>query len=98
VRATAASLSATYAVIGTLRSLLAQRGMLAQVESGLLGLRRELDAIREAHGGTWPELDDLTLRERQRLSGRLGAGLEILAKVPHTLETQYAPAIPEIKP
>ena len=37
-------------------------------------------------------------RERQRLNGRLGAGLEILAGVPRALETQYAPAIPELRP
>jgi iron uptake system EfeUOB component EfeO/EfeM len=98
VRATAASLNATYAVIKTLHTLLATRGEIAPVETSLLGLRRELDAIRRAHGGQWPVLDALTRREHQRLNARLGAGLERLAYVPHTLETQYAPAVPELRP
>ena len=85
-------------MIGTLRSLLAERQSLAPVESGLLGLRRELDAIRRAHGGRWPALDAAQPHERQRLNGRLGAGLELLARVPHALETQYPPAIPELRP
>ena len=82
VRATAASLRATYAVIGTLRALLAERGALAPVETGLLGLRRELDAIRRAHGGTGRRSTRSRTRERQRLNGRLGAGLEMLADGP----------------
>jgi high-affinity iron transporter len=98
VLATAASLRATYAVVGTLHSLLERRGALSPIEYGLLGLRRELDAIRRAHGGEWPELDALTRRERQRLNGRLGAGLELLARIPGALETQYPPAIPELRP
>ena len=49
--ATAASLAATDAVVGTLRPLLAERGALAPIETGLLRLRRELAAIRRAHGG-----------------------------------------------
>jgi high-affinity iron transporter len=96
VRATAASVQATYAVIDTLRTLLQTRGAIAPLEAGLLPLRRELDAIRRAHG-EWPPLDALTRREHQLLNARLGAGLERLAAVPHALETQYAPAIPEIK-
>jgi high-affinity iron transporter len=97
VLATAASLRATDAVIGTLRTLLARRGALAPVEYGLLGLRRELAAIRRAHGGEWPALDELSRGERQRLNGRLGAGLELLARVPGALETQYPPAIPRLR-
>ena len=98
VRATAASLAATDAVVETLRTLLAKRGALAQVETGLVGLRRELAAIRRAHGGEWPPLNALSHTERQRLNGRLGAGLELLARIPHSLETQYAPAVPELRP
>jgi iron uptake system EfeUOB component EfeO/EfeM len=98
VRATAASVDATDAVIGTLRPLLAGRSGLGPVEYGLLSLHRELNEIRDAHGGEWPRLDALTRRQRQRLNGRLGAGLELLARVPHALETQYPPAVPEIKP
>jgi high-affinity iron transporter len=98
VLATAASLNATYAVVGTLHSILAQRGTLAPVETGLLRLREELDAIRKAHGGEWPALDELSQRERQRLTGRLGAALEILADVPDALATQLPPTVPEIKP
>lgn len=96
--ATAASLEATYAVLGTLRTVLAARGALAPLETGMLALRRELEAVREAHGGTWPRLEELSRSERQRLNGRLGAGLELLAKVPHALETQYAPKVPELRP
>ena len=55
--------------------VLAERGALAPVETGLLRLRRELAAIRRAHGG---ELAGARRRsaatERQRLNGRLGAG------------------------
>jgi high-affinity iron transporter len=98
VLATAASLRATYAVVDTLHTLLEQRGSLSPIEYGLLGLRRELDAIREAHGGEWPPLDALTRRERQRLNGRLGAGLELLARIPGALETQYPAAIPKLRP
>ena len=98
VQATASSLAATYAVVGTLRPLLAERGTLAPVESGLQGLHRELAALQRAHGGRWPRLGALSRGEAQRLNGRLGAGLEILAKVPGALETQLPPAIPELKP
>lgn len=98
VHATAASLEATEAVVGTLRELLASRGALAPVETGLLRLRRELAAIRRAHGGRYPTLDALSRGERQRLNGRLGAGLEILARVPGALETTLPPTIPALKP
>lgn len=98
VLATAASLEATEAVVDTLRSLLAQRGAIAPIDAGLVRLRRELAAIRRAHDGRWPALDALSLTERQRLSGRLGAGLELLARLPGALETTVPPAIPPIKP
>jgi iron uptake system EfeUOB component EfeO/EfeM len=98
VHATAASLEATEAVVDTLRGVLAERGALAPVETGLQRLRRELAAIRRAHGGSWPALDDLSRTERERLNGRLGAGLELLAQLPGALETIYPPAIPTIQP
>jgi iron uptake system EfeUOB component EfeO/EfeM len=98
VHATAASLEATEAVVATLRPLLASRGALAPIETGLLRLRRELAAIRRAHDGAYPQLDGLTRAERQRLNGRLGAGLEILARLPHALETTLPPTIPELRP
>jgi high-affinity iron transporter len=98
VRATAASVDATDAVVATLRPLLATHGAIASVEAGLLNLHRELDSIHRAHGGAWPPLDTLSRSERQHLNGRLGAGLEILAGVPHALETQYPPQIPELRP
>jgi iron uptake system EfeUOB component EfeO/EfeM len=98
VHATAASLEATEAVVGTLRSLLAERSALAPIDTGLVRLRRELSAIRRAHGGRWPSLDDLTRSERQGLNGRLGAGLELLARLPAALETIYPPTIPPIEP
>ena len=87
VRATAASLEATEAVMATLRPLLASRGALAPIETGLLRLRRELGTIRRAHGGHGRSSTRSTHAERQRLNGRLGAGLEILARLPHALET-----------
>jgi iron uptake system EfeUOB component EfeO/EfeM len=98
VHATVASLEATEAVVATLRPLLASRGALAPIETGLLRLRRELGTIRRAHGGQWPGLDALEHSERQRLNGRLGAGLEILARLPHALETTLPPTIPELRP
>jgi high-affinity iron transporter len=98
VLATAASLDATYAVIRTLHAMLETRGTLGPLQAGLLGLQRQLAAIRRAHGGTWPPLNALTRSERQLLNARLGAGLEVLARVPHELETQYAPAVPELRP
>ncbi|WP_028062756.1 EfeM/EfeO family lipoprotein [Solirubrobacter soli] len=98
VMATAASLAATETVVGTLRALLAQRGAIAPIDSGLVRLRRELAAIRRAHRGRWPDLDALSPSERQRLNGRLGAGLEELAQLPHALETTLPPKIPPIRP
>ncbi|HEY6891211.1 MAG TPA: EfeM/EfeO family lipoprotein, partial [Solirubrobacter sp.] len=98
VLATAASLDATEAVIGTLRPVLEGRGALPAIDSGLLKLRRELDAIRRRHGGRWPGLDALGRGERQRLNGRLGAGLEVLALLPSALETTLPPATPELRP
>jgi high-affinity iron transporter len=97
VRTTAASLEATEAVVGTLRGVLATRGVLAQTETALTRLRRELTAIRRAHDG-WPALDALSRPERQRLNARLGAGLEILARLPGALETVLPPTIPELRP
>jgi len=97
VQATAASLDATEVVIGTLRPLLSGRGPLPQVESALLGLRREMAALRRAHGGRLPSTHDLGQRERVRLNGRLGATLERLAAVPGALETRVPPAIPAIR-
>jgi iron uptake system EfeUOB component EfeO/EfeM len=98
VLATAASLEATEAVVDTLRALLATRGAIAPIDSGLVRLRRELTAIRRAHDGRWPALGALSRRERQRLNGRLGAGLELLARLPGALETTRAPAIGPIEP
>ena len=98
VLATAASLDATEAVIGTLRPVLAGRGALPAIDTSLLKLRRELAAIRRAHGERWPALDTLSRSERQRLNGRLGAGLEILARLPPALETTLPPATPELRP
>ena len=59
--ATAASVEATYAVVGDAAAPACQaRGAIAPSRPGLLGLRRELDAIRRAHGGEWPPLDALS--------------------------------------
>ena len=83
VHATAASLEATEAVVGTLRPMLAKRGALAPIETGLLRLRRELDgdpARPRRRAGRRSTRS--AARERQRLNGRLGAGLELLAARP----------------
>jgi hypothetical protein len=96
--AAAASLAATETVVGTLRPLLSERGAIAPIDSGLVRLRRELAAIRRAHRGVWPALDTLSAGERRRLNGRLGAGLEQLAQLPHALETTLPPSIPPIQP
>ena len=67
------------------------RGALAPVQAGLNRLRAELDAIRRAHDGHWPRLDALSRAERQRLNGRLGAGLELLATLPGRSRRRYRP-------
>ena len=99
MRETAASLDATEVVIGTLRPLLAGRGALPPVETGLLGLRRELDAVRSAHGGRLPATRALGRGEREALSGSLGAALERLAAVaarsrPACLRPSRVPSAP----
>jgi iron uptake system EfeUOB component EfeO/EfeM len=98
VRGTAAALSGTAKVIGTLSPLLAGRGgALEPVEFGEARLRRALDQIRRAHGGQWPTLAQLRPRERELLDGDLGGLLEELSSVPGALETtqlQPTKAIP----
>jgi len=97
VLATAASLDATEAVIGTLRPLLDGRGeALAPVQTQMAALARVLAAVRRAHGGAWPPLDALTRAEHERIDGALGALLEALAAVPGSLETTMTPTIPTI--
>jgi len=97
LRATASDLAATDEVLATLRPVLAGRGdALAAVDTGRHRLHATLDALRRAHGGALPRLDDLTVAERERTSGALGQLLEALSAVPGALETQIPPVPPSL--
>ncbi|HEY4277114.1 MAG TPA: EfeM/EfeO family lipoprotein, partial [Conexibacter sp.] len=68
VRATSAALDATVTVIETLRPLVgAREDALVPVDVGIAGLRRALADVRRAHGGGWPTVAQLSVRERARL-------------------------------
>jgi hypothetical protein len=91
VRATADGVAATRTVLGTLSGLLAGRGdALPRSRFWLARLDAEVAAIRRAHGGRYPTVAALSRRERQALSGRLGATLEALGGLPAELETRRA--------
>jgi iron uptake system EfeUOB component EfeO/EfeM len=97
VLATAAGLRATREVIETLRSLLDGReGTIETVDFNLDRLASALASIRREHGGGWPAVDRLSLRENELLDGTLGAALEALDGVPGTLETKVPPTIPSL--
>jgi high-affinity iron transporter len=97
VLATAAAADATQRVIATLRTtLVARADVLPTVQHPLAALQRQLHAVRRAHHGAYPRLDDLTERERSRLNGVLGAALEALAGVPGALETARPPKVEPI--
>jgi iron uptake system EfeUOB component EfeO/EfeM len=97
VEATADGLQATNTVLRTLRGVLAGRGdVLPQVDGRLAQLGKELAALRRAHGGRLPTLQQLRPREREQLDGALGASLEVLAGVPGALETQLPPVVPKL--
>ena len=97
VLATAADLSATRVVIGTLRRVLAGRGdALGQSSTRLAQLGAVLRRIHRDHGD-WPPLAKLTRAEHERLTGTLGATLETLSGLPGSLETALPPVIPRIR-
>ena len=80
VRATAASLEATDAVIGTLRPLLASAARSPRSRPACSACAASWPRSGAPTAASWPPLDALSRSERQRLNGRLGAGLEILAQ------------------
>jgi hypothetical protein len=97
VLGTAAGLTATQEVIGTLVPLLQGRdNTLAEVQSALPQLQGVLNGLRAAHHGTYPSLGELTAAEHERLDGTMADTLGALALVPGTLETTSLPVIPKI--
>jgi iron uptake system EfeUOB component EfeO/EfeM len=97
VLGTAAGLTATQEVIGTLTPLLQGRdNTLAEVDTLLPRLQAVLSELRKAHHGTYPSLGQLTTAEHERLDGTMAETLGALALVPGTLETTSLPVIPKI--
>jgi iron uptake system EfeUOB component EfeO/EfeM len=97
VLGTAAGLTATQEVIGTLTPLLQGRdNTLAEVDAWLPQLQAVLSQLRKAHHGTYPSLGQLTTAEYERLDGTMAETLGALALVPGTLETTSLPVIPKI--
>jgi iron uptake system EfeUOB component EfeO/EfeM len=97
VLGTAAGLTATQEVIGTLTPLLQGRdNTLAEVDDLLPQLQAVLSDLRKAHHGTYPSLGQLTTAEHERLDGTMAETLGALALVPGTLETTSVPVIPKI--
>jgi hypothetical protein len=95
--ATDAARRATHVVINTLSTTLAGRGdTLGQVRNALLGLDQAFARVRRAHHGTLPAVGAMTHDEHALITGRLGGTLEALAGVPGDLETQLAPAVPQL--
>jgi hypothetical protein len=97
VLGTAAGLTATQEVIGTLTPLLQGRdNTLGEVESWLLQLQGVLNHLRAAHHGTYPTLGQLTTTQHELLDGTMTGTLGALSLVPGTLETTALPVIPKI--
>ena len=97
VLGTAAGLTATQEVIGTLTPLLQGRdNTLAEVDTWLPQLQAVLSQLRKVHHGTYPALGQLTTAEHERLDGTMAETLGALALVPGTLETTSLPVIPKI--
>jgi high-affinity iron transporter len=99
VLGTAAGLAATEEVITTLTPLLEVRdSTLLDVNNWLDRLQRVLGQLRAEHGGSWPSLGQLTLTQREELSGTLAGALGPLSQVPGSLETTPTPVIPKLPP
>lgn len=97
VLGTAAGLTATQEVIGTLTPLLQGRdNTLAEVEAWLPQLQAVLSQLRKAHHGTYPSLGQLTTTQHEQLDGTMAGTLSALSLVPGTLETTALPVIPKI--
>ena len=97
VLGTAAGLTATQEVIGTLTPLLQGRdNTLAEVDTWLPQLQAVLSQLRKAHHGTYPSLGQLTTTQHEQLDGTMAATLGALSLVPGTLETTALPVIPKI--
>jgi iron uptake system EfeUOB component EfeO/EfeM len=97
VLGTAAGLTATEEVIGTLTPLLQGRdNTLAEVQSLLPQLQNVLGGLRKANHGTYPSLGQLTTTQHEQLDGTMAETLGALALVPGTLETTALPVIPKI--
>jgi hypothetical protein len=97
VLATAAGVTATDEVVSTLTPLLEARdGTLLDVNNWLDRLQNVLDQLHAAHGGSWPSLGQLTLRQREELDGTLAGALGPLSQIPGSLETTPTPVIPKI--
>jgi high-affinity iron transporter len=97
VLGTAAGLTATQEVIGTLTPLLQGRdNTLAEVDTWLPQLRAVLSQLRKAHHGTYPSLGQLTTTQHEQLDGTMAGTLAALSLVPGTLETTALPVIPKI--
>ena len=96
---TAAGLTATQEVIGTLTPLLQGRdNTLAEVKPCSLGFRPMLSRLRKvAHHGTYPVARPADAgRARVGLTASMAETLGALALVPGTLETTSLPVIPKI--
>jgi hypothetical protein len=97
VLGTAAGLTATQEVIGTLTPLLQGRdNTLAEVDTWLPQLQAVLSQLRKAHHGTYPSLGQLTPTQHEQLDGTMAGTLAALSLVPGTLETTALPVIPKI--
>ncbi len=96
VLATASSLEATAAVIGTLHPLLKGQQADGLTQVGISRLRATLRSLRASHSGRLPTLDGLSRRERQQLIGSTGWLLEQLQSVPPAIETRDPEPVPAI--
>jgi len=97
VLGTAAGLTATQEVIGTLTPLLQGRdNALGEVESWLMQLQAVLNHLRAAHNRSYPTLGQLTPAQHELLNGTMTGALGALSLVPGTLETTALPVIPKI--
>jgi high-affinity iron transporter len=94
VSATAAALGAERKVIQTLAPLLTGRDNTLGVAQ--YWLKRMASALRQVRGrdGGYPNLDQLTTAQHERLSATLAATCNALSAVPDTLELHQTPDIP----
>jgi high-affinity iron transporter len=96
VAATAGALGATEAVLGTLHRLLGGQNSVGPVQFDLTRLRRVLDRLRAANGGTWPTLEQLSQYHNELLDGTLSAALQALSAIPDELAVHLPTPIPSI--